>query len=316
MTKNKKVLIVCASLAFTASLGLVLVKTQIVDATTDSIDTDYALALTDYTIDNFENLNKITDPNGRELSPTQTLFPTVVGEYVFSYNGYNTSLIVLRDNPVVDFVFEYEIKDSYKLGDRVQFPLAQIDSVLSAYTNYTVTIKCDGEEIKKLYPSQIEDYSLLLDKSGTYEAVYTCVDSTAVQYTASETIAFTVSSERALIMNTLPTSIYYGESILIGANFGVYNDMKYPATITATLPSGDREEITDIVYVPKEYGEYIFSVSVNIDGETLTQEQIVQVVVSTNTLVNGSAVSITPNVALPSYAKEQGTGLFIDAEPY
>ena len=149
MTKNKKVLIVCASLAFTASLGLVLVKTQIVDATTDSIDTDYALALTDYTIDNFENLNKITDPNGRELSPTQTLFPTVVGEYVFSYNGYNTSLIVLRDNPVVDFVFEYEIKDSYKLGDRVQFPLAQIDSVLSAYTNYTVTIKCDGEEIKK-----------------------------------------------------------------------------------------------------------------------------------------------------------------------
>ncbi len=318
--KTRKYLIfllslICFTLAFMCFGLFAEHKTY---ASTSAEDVDYALVLTDYTLQTTSGLDSITDPNGKDISwdSKGVFMPKVAGDYILSYGGQNKILRVLRDNPEVSFVYESAFKTAYGTGEILTLPKATITSVIGNYDNYTVEINVDGELIANVHSSQINRYSLTITKSGNYVVSYKCTDNTSLKYSATDEHSFTVSNEPALFVNNFPSEISFGSLINIGAVYGIYNGTTYPAELIATLPSGGTEKITDISYTPTEKGEYKFTATVNMGGIVKTKEQTVNVVISSDSLLTKSysIASTKSYVDLPNTSKVKGKSLYVQAQ--
>ncbi len=299
------------------SVGVTLNRNTQAQTDLDSIvETDYVLVLNDYE-PKIEGLTKILDPNGKEIQIKRGKFtPLCVGQYKIYYGVLYKSLIVLRDNPAVDFNYSSTIASSYGTGDTLKLPTADIESIIGTYENYYVTVTCNGEEIANVHSSQVvSGYDLVFTRGGDYTITYSCTDKTSLKYTAKDVHNVTVSNDKALFMNKLPEQINFGESINIGAVYGLYNGKVYEAEVKVTTPLGKTEDVKDIVYMPQDQGKYTFVATSNIDGQTKTLTQEVNVVISTASLFTNfySIAGTQSAVELPAYVNQEGKGLFVQA---
>ncbi len=279
---------------------------------------DFTIVLNDYTPLKTEGITKILDPNGYKVSHDGGKFmPLCVGEYKIYYGESYEIVQVLRGNPDVSFKYATEILSNYSTGDSFVLPVANIESVIGKYENYNVTITLDGQEIESLHSSDVQKgYSIIFERGGNYQITYSCTDSTSLKYTAKDVHNIVVSNEATLVMKTLPSKLFFGSSIDIGAVYGLYDGKTYPADVSVTLPSGEEETIYDIVYTPKKQGTYVFTASSNIDGQLKTLSQNVEVVISSGNLFSNaySISEIKSGVDLPSYSVEKGKGVYIQAQ--
>lgn len=193
---------------------------------------DYALVLSEYSVPNSDEIVKVIDPNGKEAALDEgKLLPLVTGKYTLEYKTYTNILYVLRDNPKGEFTYSESLKEVYPMGAHIVIPAAAIESEVGTYPNYSVMISCDGETLLQLHSSQLTGYSYLLDRNGDYEITYSSSDSSSLRYTVTDTITFTVTGNEAISMKQLPSQIYYGNSVNIGAVYGVYQGKTYPAQV-------------------------------------------------------------------------------------
>jgi hypothetical protein len=274
--------------------------------------------LNDYIISKTEGITKIVDPNGYKVSYEGGKFlPLCVGDYKIFYGDAYEIVTVLRSNPEVTFNYSKEILSGYSTGDVLVLPTANIESVIGQYENYYVTIAFNGQEIENLHSRDIvEGYSFVFDRGGKYTITYSCTDSTSLKYTAKDVHNITVANNAAIIMNELPAELFFGSSINIGAVYGLFDGKVYPAELSVTLPSGEVEKVTDIVYLPKNQGTYTFVATSNIEGKVVSITKTVEVVISSGNLFsNAYAISqIKAGVDLPSYSATKGKGVFIEAQ--
>ena len=134
-----------------------------------AVANDYAIVLNDYTIANTAGLTGITDPNGNSVEHKDGVFmPLCVGEYRIVYSDRSETLRVLRDYPTVSFEYEFAFSDGYSTGDSLYLPRAKIESVIGVYENYSVSVACDGEELRTVHSSALDGFSLVLDRGGNY----------------------------------------------------------------------------------------------------------------------------------------------------
>lgn len=311
--------VIAISCFILASLSIFVVQDNfnIVKADSDS-SSDYALVLTEYKLESTSGLEKIYDPNGEEVSFNEGKFLLkIVGEYQLVYNGNVKTIQVLRRNPNVVFSYDKDINGLvYETGDILTLPKAHIESILGVYENYNVTLSREGQDVKTVHSSAIEDFSYVLMDGGNYSLTYTCTDSTSLKYTCSNVVNFAVKDNKAIFIKELPAEINYGESIDVGAVYGVYMGKTYPANVVINKPSGDTEVFNDIFYMPTEPGDYKFIATTDIDGEKIVKEQSVKVTIAASSLLTNfySIEKMTAEVDLPSYSKVQGKSLYVEAQ--
>ena len=308
-----KIALVCCLCAFTVTA---FGRSALAQNGATAAANDYALVLNDYTIANTTGLTGITDPNGNKVEHKDGVFmPLCVGEYQIVYSDRRETLRVLRDYPTVSFEYAFGFSDGYSTGDTLYLPEAKIESVIGVYENYSVSVACDGEELRTVHSSALSGFSLVLDRGGNYTVTYSCTDNTSLNYTAKDEHNFVVLNDATLFMNELPSRVDYGSSVSLGAVYGLYDGVFYPAELTVTLPSGETETVDDIVYTPTSQGRYVFTASSDINGTVKTLSQTVEVVISSSSLfTNTYAVSqMQAAVDLPSYARDEGKGLFVQA---
>lgn len=277
----------------------------------------YSLVLTDFTVPAAEDIVGITDPNGRVSELTDgKLFPTIAGDYILEYGSYKAVLRTLRDYPEATFEYSAAPPEGLKTGDVFVIPSAHIESILGVYNSYNVTVSRGDEVIAEVHSSKLNGYSLTIPGGGKYTVTYSATDSTALHYTVSDSFEFEAEEVTAVVMNSLPSSVYYGEPINLGAVYGLAEGNTYPAMLTVQLPSGLSESFSDIIYYPSVPGDYIFTASAEIGGNVYTRRQEVSVLVSATSLISNTLAieNVQAGVSLPDYSYESGSALFVQAQ--
>lgn len=317
-TKKISLFIVSFICCFCVVAGILVGYNAKAQNESQNVKKDYAIVLNDYIIPKIEGITKVLDPNGYKVSYDGGKFmPLCVGEYKIFYGDVYEIVHVLRNNPEATFVYSEEILSGYSTGDAIMLPTANIESVIGKYENYDVTISFNGQEIEKVHSSNVkEGYSFVFERGGKYAITYSSIDSTSLKYTVKDVHNITVLNNATIIMNEIPEELFFGSSINIGAVYGLYDGDTYPAQLKVELPSGDVENVTDIVYVPKHQGTYKFVATSIIEGQEVSISKTVNIIISSGNLFSNaySISKIEAGVDLPSYSLEKGKSVYIQAQ--
>ena len=315
--RKKRLFICCFAFAFVCSCFLAF-KTHKGYSENTVTTLDFALLTTEYTVKDADSVKEIIDPNGNPVLPDgDKLFLKTEGVYTIRYDNRDILLNALRDNPAVTYDFDSSLSESYCLGERISLPVPKITSILGEYPKFTLTIYVNRVKKDTVNNVVLKNYSLTLDETGEYTLVYSCTDEYTLGYTSYKILRFETKNESTLIFAELPSEIGYGESIKVGAVYALYDGKTYFAELKITSPSGKTETLNDIMYVPDEAGEYVFTATSVVNGETLTKEQRVTVkYYATSYLTDPFAIDeVKSYVDMPYYCKLAGTkSIFVKAQ--
>lgn len=316
-TRRFAVAILCVLLA-TAVLMLPAANAIAVGKDSEVAIYDYTVVLKEYDVPNASNIEEVVDPNGEKVTlMSGKLFPLMAGDYTLKYVGGGVKILrVFRSNPKAAFTYDVVLQSEYPMGEYIAVPKAEIVSEMGTHTNYNVAIACNGQTLTTVHSSMLDGFDYLLEKSGDYTLTYSGADSASMRLGVTDTVSFTVTGDPAVTIKNLPSRIYYGETLDIGGVYGLYNDNTYAGWVEITLPSGEKETLSDLMYTPAKSGVYTFTAKTTIDGNTIEKTQQVEVVFSANSLISSAYAvdKIQPNVSLPSYSAQKGKAMYVGGQ--
>lgn len=277
--------------------------------------TYYSLALEEYIVPDFENVESIISPNGNAVEMNNGVFrPLSVGEYTIYYKEKTETLNVLLHS----FTMQFDIKDmfeaSYYVGEKIHIPIAKATDVFTTYTSYAVNVYCDGVNQASFESVESEEIAFSLAFEGEYKIEYVFKDVLGGKQT--QTYTFEVNSEPVIVYDKIEANVSYERAVYIGVSYGYYEKDFYETAVSIITPSGEKESVTDIYYHPQTLGVYTVIYETNINGVTLTEEQSFEVYYTpANYLHVSEKATIAIEQELPDYIKnaDKETGLSVSS---
>lgn len=313
--KHRKTLIICLLLVLAVSLigAFSVASAEELPAVKGQ---DYAIVLEDYEIANYNNGVTVINPNGKTEEVADGKFlPRIIGDYSIKYPNGITKLTVLKTRPEITFNIDGEVKTEYKAGDLLEITRATVSGGVGGYSQYQIELKKNNKQVFIVNGSK--NVSYMFKESGVYVLSYVYNDIYATKCTATKTFILLVFDEKRIVANDLPEQVDFGSTINIGTVFGISGGKIYSGTVTVDSPDGT-EVVSDINYYPQKTGKYTFNYSVDIDGQTLSEQKVVNVTASYAGLFGKSNMinKISPDVDLPSYSFDKGKSIYVEAQPY
>ena len=313
--KHRKTLIICLLLVLAVSLigAFSVAASEELPAVKGQ---DYAIVLEDYEIANYNKDVTVINPNGKTEEVADGKFlPRIIGDYSIKYPNGITKLTVLKTRPEITFNIDGEVKTEYKAGDLLELKKATVSGGVGGYSQYQIELKKNNKQV--LFVNGSKNVSYMFKDSGVYVLSYVYNDIYATKCTATKTFILLVFDEKRIVANDLPEQVDFGSTINIGTVFGISGGKIYSGTVTVDSPDGT-EVVSDINYYPQKTGKYTFNYSVDIGGQTLSEQKVVNVTASYAGLFGKSNMinKISPDVDLPSYSFDKGKSIYVEAQPY
>lgn len=303
-TKNKKaVLLFLVALLFSL-FSFAAIKTTVADAST-ALEIEYILPLSKYPTDG----DKVYNSNGEEVPLIDGAFiATEIDTYRIEKNGKIVKLVkVLASVPDASFQPLEEFPTACIAGQTIELPAMDVYFLGERLNTYTVSVYADGELLKS-FTDVSEPVSYTFAKATDYEIRYSAV----AMYRESSR-SFTVTAENASVIiyeKPIPSELSNKNEYALGNIYGYFQESRYPATVSVTMPSGDTQAVKGS-FTPRALGEYKITAETVINGTALTETTSV-LVVNTNASLFSEGVglaSVAMDVETPVGGKVKGEGV-------
>ncbi|MBQ8658244.1 MAG: hypothetical protein IJ506_03840 [Clostridia bacterium] len=269
---------------------------------TASLDpTYYALVLNEYSVPNYEEGVRITDPQGKEVEVRYGVFrPLSVGEYTIEYADRTQTLTVLLHSYPMSFDVEDTFQDSYKAGQFVYIGAAAATDAFTSYTEYDVNVYCNNERIGGFQNVVKEEKKFSLPTAGEYRVEYAFED--VLGGTQTQSYTFSASNEPVIVYDRVDAYVRYETQVNLGVSYGYYEKEFYDVSVSVVKPDGVKETVTDVYYLPETLGEYTIVYESNVNGAALREEQKFEVYYTPANYLNVSdKAEVAVGQKLPDY---------------
>ena len=292
----------CSVLAFKAN-GLSAQAEETVEQT--FLDpTYYALVLNDYAVPDYKNVVKITDPSGKEVEMTYDVFrPLSIGEYTIEYVDSTQTLTVLTHSFAMEFDVETTFEATYKVGQSVYIGSATATDVFMQYTEYDVNVYCNNERVGGFENVVSTEKKFSLPTAGEYSVEYVFTD--VLGGTQTKEYTFSATSAPVIVYDRVSNYVKYEEKVNLGVAYGYYEKNFYDASVSIITPDGEKEQLTDIFYLPEKLGKYTIVYESTVNGVALTESQQFEVYYTpANYLHISDKAEVAIGQELPDYVKQ------------
>lgn len=275
----------------------------------------YTLALEEYTVPDFEDVESIISPNGEEVQMVNGVFrPLSVGEYTIRYKEKTETLNVLLHSFAMQFDIADTFEDTYFVGEKIYIPIAKATDVFTSYSSYSVSVSCDGKNQAFFENVEAKELVFSLASKGEYLIEYVFTD--VLGGTQTQGYTFTVKSEPVIMCDKIEPYVSYESVVYLGVSYGYYEKDFYETVVSIITPNGEKETVTDIYYHPQTLGEYTVVYETNVNGTMVTKEQSFEVYYTpANYLHVSEKATVAIRQDLPSYVKnaDKQTGLSVSS---
>lgn len=268
------------------------------------IDYSQALVMDEYTIADYTDAVKVTDPNGNRVEMQGATFVLLVsGEYVIDYgNGKRQSVQVFVNPPKVGFTLEKELEASYTAGQILYFPRAIADNGYRRFDDYYIDVFRGEERKTRLEKAGTGTPNYFFAESGAYRIIYGLVDNFGEENSAEYEV--TVTDKEQIFFDALPESVNISEILRVGFPYGYYLGKNYAVEVRVKAPSGGERVLTEPHFTVNEVGTYQVDYSAHINGKSVLRTQSVKVVnPGASFYFSRGTGEVTEGVLLPEYIK-------------
>ncbi len=302
MKKRNLILAIVAIIALSA--GILIAMPFNADAENVYDNTYYALRGRKFFVPDIANLTEVIDPSGDVVTVTDGSFKAVYeGDYVIKYKSGLSVLKVYKTAPKVSIELSGELPAGMNEGEILYLPEATGKSEIKDYDEYVVRFTL-GNETSEVSGA---DKKFMFEKSGQWSVNYVFTDVFGLETIYSSTV--TVTNDPVIVLQNFPEEIAFGESISLEETYGYYGGALYECEAVLSDKIG-KTEIGD-VFTPRTDGESVLNFSADINGKTIKRSVSIDVLYKTESLFTGSGVSVKENVAYPSGANVDKTGVLL-----
>ena len=211
-------------------------KPKLAEAAT--VKTDYAVALSEYTIEGYDESVTVYAPDGSVLETDGGKFICKdLGVYTIVKNGKTLKEIqVIYKSFDTTFSYAEEVKDEVKTNEKFVLPKAEIFTDYQSFDTYSISIEKDGETF--------EDFTLVSDAleyvftvSGDYTITYSVIDMYGL--TATDKNVVHVLKSKDIVGTNISETICVLNEIDFSAVEGLYEGKSYPVYTGSRLPSNE-----------------------------------------------------------------------------
>ncbi len=296
MKKFKKLIAIAVLGGCFAVAGGIATATNIQGGAERAVAVDYLLPLYQYTLEEYDENYAVYNSKGEQIDLQDGSFVAKdLGDYRIECDGELVKIVrVLGEMPEAEFSLVGEMPVECVAGEALALPVVEISSLVEDVETYELEIFFGGESLAEWTEiSESVEYRFM--KCGEYTVEYSFINVFGVEET--ETFSLNTKNEKIIVCEQeLPTVWTCYNAYDFGKLYGYYNEKKYEAELMVTAPDQTPVSIENGAFMPTETGNYNLKISVNFDGETITQERKIQVGYGHSSLfLEGSGVRFIQN---------------------
>lgn len=231
---------------------------------------EYALALSQYTIDGYDPSVSVISPSGESVQTDGSFICTELGTYKIYRNGaFLKEFTVIYKPFETSFDLDGEIAEETCTNTEIVLPKATVVSDFENFEKYDVSILKNNAIIQEFSLVQ-NAIKYAFSKSGCYTVRYSVVDSFG--FVCKKDYTIDVSSQREILNLDFEENHSVLNTIDFSNVHGLYEGITYPVDISITTPSLQNEKPKNAKYTFNEEGDYTAVFSSEIFGETVREE--------------------------------------------
>lgn len=265
--------------------------------------TYYSLVLNEYSVPDYKDVLKITDPNGKEVSMHFGAFrPLSVGEYKIEYVDRTQTLTVLLHSPKMAFDVDAKFEKTYNVGQFVYIGSAIANDAFTTYNEYDVNVYCNEERIGGFDNVIGTEKKYAVPMVGEYRVEYAFTD--ILGGTQTQSYTFSAINAPVIVYDRVEPYVSYETQVNLGVSYGYFEKEFYDVTVSVITPDGTKQLVTDIYYLPETLGEYTIVYESIVNGMPLKEEQKFEVYYTPVNYLNlSSKAQVAVGQELPDYVK-------------